>query len=101
MIVKLLTEHLLEFLSLKGCCRGLSESTLVKMSNCWKSYAAAHMQIFLLNQIYDTPCSLYCLLPNILLNKSIRANYSGKRYSVIMALLYFVHTVILLMNIIA
>ena len=41
MSVKLLTEHHLEFLSLKGCCRGSSESTLVKMSNFWKSYAAA------------------------------------------------------------
>ena len=40
MIVKLLTEHLLEVLSLTGGCTGLSESTLVKMSNCWKSYAA-------------------------------------------------------------
>ena len=44
MIVKLLTEHHLEFLSLKGGCRGLSESTHVKMSNCWKSHALA--QIF-------------------------------------------------------
>ena len=43
MIVKLLTEHHLEFLSLKGGCGGYSESTLVKMSNCWKSHAAAHM----------------------------------------------------------
>ena len=43
MIVKLLTEHHLEFLSLKGGCRGSSESTLVKMSNCWKSHAAAHI----------------------------------------------------------
>ena len=42
MIVKLLTEHHLEFLSLKGGCTGLSESTLVKMSNCWKSRALAH-----------------------------------------------------------
>ena len=42
MIVKLLTEHHLEFLSLKGGCRGSSESTLVKMSNCWKSHAGAH-----------------------------------------------------------
>ena len=41
MIVKLLTEHHLEFLSLRGGCRGLSVSTLVKMSNCWKSHAAA------------------------------------------------------------
>ena len=38
MIVKLLTEHPLEFLSLKGECRGLSESTLVKLSNCWKPH---------------------------------------------------------------
>ena len=43
MIVKLLTEHHLEFLSLTGGCRGPSESTLVKMSNCWKSHAAAHI----------------------------------------------------------
>ena len=41
--VKLLTKHHLEFLSLKGGCRGSSDSTLVKMSNCWKSHAAAHL----------------------------------------------------------
>ena len=41
MIVKLLTEHHLEFLSLTEGCTGSSESTLVKMSNCWKSHAAA------------------------------------------------------------
>ena len=41
MIVKLLTEHHLEFLSLKGGCRGSSESTHVKMSNCSKSHALA------------------------------------------------------------
>ena len=43
MIVKLLTEHHSEFLSLKGGCRGSSESILVKMSNCWKSHAAAQI----------------------------------------------------------
>ena len=43
MIIRLLTEHHLEFLSLKAGCRGSSESTLVKMSNCWKSHAAAHL----------------------------------------------------------
>ena len=43
MIVKLLTEHHLEFLSLKGGCRGSYESTLVKMSNCWQSHAAAYL----------------------------------------------------------
>ena len=31
MIVKLLTDHHLEFLSLNGGCRGSSESTLVKL----------------------------------------------------------------------
>ena len=38
MIVKLLTEHRLEFLSLKGGCRGSSMSTNVKMPHCWKSH---------------------------------------------------------------
>ena len=43
MIVKLLTEHHLAFLSLKEDCTGSSESTLVIMSNCWKSQAAAQI----------------------------------------------------------
>ena len=42
MIVKLLIEHHLQFLSLKGGCRGSSESTLVKMPHCWKSHVVAH-----------------------------------------------------------
>ena len=37
MSVKLLSEHRLEFLSLKGGCTGSSESTLVKTPHCWKS----------------------------------------------------------------
>ena len=41
MSVKLLTEHLLEVLSLKGGCTGSFESTLVKMPHCWKSHATA------------------------------------------------------------
>ena len=45
MIFKLLTEHHLEFLCLKGVCRGSSQSTPVKMSNCWKSHATAHMDV--------------------------------------------------------
>ena len=51
MIVKLLTEHDLKFLSLKGGCRGLSESTLVKMSNCWKSRAVALIVWYALNSL--------------------------------------------------
>ena len=43
MIVKLLTEHHLEVLSLKGGCTGSSESIHVKMPHCWKSHAMAHL----------------------------------------------------------
>ena len=39
---ELLTEQHLEFLSLKGGCTGSSESTLVKLSHCWKSHVVAH-----------------------------------------------------------
>ena len=45
MSVKLLTEHYLEFLSLKIGCTGSSESTLVKMPHCWKSHVSAQMII--------------------------------------------------------
>ena len=51
MSVKLLNEHYLAFLSLKGGCTGLSESTLVKMPHCWKSHVTAQM----LNCIIDIP----------------------------------------------
>ena len=44
MTVKLLNEHHLECLSLKGGCRGSSESTHVKMPLCLKSHALAHFQ---------------------------------------------------------
>ena len=43
MSVRLLTEHHLEILSLKGGCTGSYESTLVKMPHCWKSHVAAHI----------------------------------------------------------
>ena len=46
MAVKLLTKHHLEFLNLKGGCRGSSESTLVKMPHCWKSHVMAQMMCF-------------------------------------------------------
>ena len=41
MTVKLLTEHHLEFLSLKGGCTGSSEPIHVKMPRCWKSHVTA------------------------------------------------------------
>ena len=45
MSVKLLTEHHLEFLSLKGGCIGSSESIYVKMPHCWKSHVAARIDL--------------------------------------------------------
>ena len=41
MSVKLLNEHHLEFLSLKGGCTGSFESTRVKTPHCWKSHVTA------------------------------------------------------------
>ena len=43
MTVKLLTEHHLASLGLKGGCTGSSESTHVKMPHCWQSHVAAHI----------------------------------------------------------
>ena len=50
MTVKLLTEHYLEFLSLKGSCTGSSESTLVKIPHCWKSHVTANIESVILNK---------------------------------------------------
>ena len=41
--VKLLAEHHLEFLSLKGGCICSFESTLVNMPHCWKSHAVTRI----------------------------------------------------------
>ena len=65
MIVKLLTEHQLEFLSLKGDCRGSSESTHVKMSHCWISHALA--QIFVSE---DDMIGIKSILPLSITTKS-------------------------------
>ena len=43
MNVKLLIKQHIEFLSLKGGCTGSSESIYIKMPNCWKSHATAHI----------------------------------------------------------
>ena len=51
MSVKLLTEHRLEFVSLKGGCTGSSESTLVKMRHC---VAAQFMIYWLRTDVYDS-----------------------------------------------
>ena len=46
MSVKLLAEHHLEFLRLKGGCTGSSDSILVKIPHCWKSNVTAHIHLF-------------------------------------------------------
>ena len=64
----LLTEHHFEFLSLKGGCRGSSDSTHVKMPHRWKSQVLAQL-LFLLQVVelahldsLKTPVEkLYCL----------------------------------------
>ena len=43
MIVKLLTEHHLEFLSLIEGSTGSSESTHVKIPHCWKSHVTVYI----------------------------------------------------------
>ena len=55
MSVELLTEHHLVFLSLTEGCRGLSESTHLKMSHCRKSHVAAHI----LGQKINAACKTY------------------------------------------
>ena len=64
MIVKLLTEHNLEFLSFKGGCRGSSKSTHVKMPHCWKSHALAQ----LLKTAMDMSYSLNPVRPKFISN---------------------------------
>ena len=46
MSVKLLTEHHLEFLSLRGGCIDSPESTLVKMPHCWNHMSRLMYTVF-------------------------------------------------------
>ena len=68
MIVKLLTEHNLEFLRLKGGCTGSSGSTLglVKILHCWKAHLAAQnfliKSVNFLKLILHLLCFLLCFL---------------------------------------
>ena len=62
MIVKQLTKHHLEFLSLKGSCTGSPESTLAKMPNCWKShvvYGPVHEILVLIAYVQKPPIKAY------------------------------------------
>ena len=51
--VKLLTEHHMKFLSLKGGCTGSSGCTVIKMPHCWKSHVTAHLIHFRLFETND------------------------------------------------
>ena len=80
MIVKLLTEQHLEFLSLKGDYRGSSESTLVKLSSCWKSHATAHLKI-----------QRFCLIFNhsFLSSCQTKSTYHRRHYHILLAIYSF------------
>ena len=64
MVVKLLTDHNLKFLSLKGGCRRSSESKHVKMPHCWKSHVTAQISTVHLS----ITLSLLCRGLNITVN---------------------------------
>ena len=74
MIVRLLTEHHLEFLTSKGGCRGSSVSTFVKMSNCWKSHALARgFSSDILTGITVFNCALHRLIHKSFVTTAHRA----------------------------
>ena len=55
MSLRLLAEHHLEFLSLRGGCTGASESTHVKMPHFWKSHVTAHLLSVILHFSANVP----------------------------------------------
>ena len=55
---KLLSDHHLEFLSLKGGCTDSFEYTHVKMPHSWKSHVAAQMHMFCLPEADATSVTL-------------------------------------------
>ena len=81
MSVKLLTEYHLECVSFRGGSRGSSGSTLVKMSNCWKSHATA--QIFIYRkamlqcylEVVLVEFYLSCLLAHLLSNIGLQDQF--------------------------
>ena len=86
MSVKLLTEHHLEFLSLKGGCTGSPMSKLVKMLHCWKSHVSTQIILFLFSKdrfvltnsayTYEMPRSVVF---NLGLNCLSKYSFTGKR----------------------
>ena len=62
MSVKLLTEHNLELLSLKGGCTGSPESTLVKIPHCWISHVTGYIMYMVISCIYHTGYIMYMVI---------------------------------------
>ena len=60
MTLKLLTEHDLDCLSLKGDCTGSPGSTLVNMPHCWKSHVAADDTVDVTNTSAAVTCTRSC-----------------------------------------
>ena len=83
MIVKLLIEHHLEFLSFKGGCIGSSESTLVKMPHCWKSHVATlkknffdrNLQSQYANFSYRLTVLIHCNVQHPIFQEISKGNY--------------------------
>ena len=87
---KLLTEHHLEFLSLKGCCIDSSESTLAKMLHCWKSQVSAQntceAHTFVSAVLADSEktmvelsCSENCSVVNLFFNAPLQTRHHEKQ----------------------
>ena len=72
MSVKLLTEHHLEFLSLKDDRTGSSESTLVKIPHCWKSHVRAQIYPALVRSVF----SHFILEKNFIIKKTTKKTIS-------------------------
>ena len=80
MNIKLLTEHHLEILSLKGDCTGLSGAIHVKMSHCWTSHVAAQFCsmtiLFICKYIQDSKIQNLVKYPNGVVQSIYKVFYS-------------------------
>ena len=79
MIVKPLTKHHFEFLSLKGGCRGSSESTHAKMPHCWKSHALANLLSY--SHVALSVLYLFLVVPRVDL-RSVIITFPGHTYNI-------------------
>ena len=112
MSVKLLTEHHLEFLSLKGGFTGSYESSHIKMPHCWKSHVTAHiitlisvnivpsLNVLRLASITNFPS---CHVINICGTVHLNIYWKAESYSLILVdgkgVVYVQYTLYLLLNI--